>query len=72
MRTKYASTTEEAEIRSTYGIRTREDYRLREGGFSHRALAAHVQLKSSTVFQVWKQWTNERSTTQKIEVDDGK
>ncbi|GFW27456.1 transposable element Tc1 transposase [Trichonephila clavipes] len=38
---------------------------LREGGFSYRAVGAHVQLNSSTVVQVCKQWTDEHRTNRK-------
>ncbi|GFX62330.1 transposable element Tcb1 transposase [Trichonephila clavipes] len=38
---------------------------LREGGFSFRAIGAHVQRNSSTVMRVWKQWSDEHQTTRK-------
>ncbi|GFX51636.1 uncharacterized protein TNCV_5013391 [Trichonephila clavipes] len=36
---------------------------LREREFSYRAIGARVQRNSSTVMQVWKQWTDEYRTT---------
>ncbi|GFW09913.1 transposable element Tc1 transposase [Trichonephila clavipes] len=39
---------------------------LREGGFFNRAIRVRVQRNSSTVMQVWKQWTDEQRTTRKI------
>ncbi|GFW31552.1 transposable element Tc1 transposase [Trichonephila clavipes] len=38
---------------------------LREGGFSYRAIRARVQWNSSTVMQVWKQWTDKHRKTRK-------
>ncbi|GFW10143.1 transposable element Tc1 transposase [Trichonephila clavipes] len=31
---------------------------LREGGFSYHAIRSSVQRNSSTVMQIWKQWTD--------------
>ena len=36
---------------------------LQEGEFFYRLIAAHMQRNSSTVMQVWKQWTDEHRTT---------
>ncbi|GFW60161.1 uncharacterized protein TNCV_1842441 [Trichonephila clavipes] len=38
---------------------------LRKGGFTYHAIGARVQWNSSTVMQVWKQWTDEHRTTRK-------
>ncbi|GFX12772.1 transposable element Tc1 transposase [Trichonephila clavipes] len=38
---------------------------LREGGCSYCAIRARVQRRSSTVMQVWKQWTDKHQTTRK-------
>ncbi|GFV92305.1 transposable element Tc1 transposase [Trichonephila clavipes] len=40
---------------------------LQEGGFSYRAIRARVQLNSSIVMRVWKQWTDEHRTTRKTD-----
>ena len=38
---------------------------FQKGGLSYHAIAARVQLNSSTVIQVWKQWTDKHRTTWK-------
>ncbi|GFU46046.1 transposable element Tcb2 transposase [Trichonephila clavipes] len=38
---------------------------LTEGGFSYHAIGPRVQRNSSTVMQIWKQWTDELRITRK-------
>ena len=67
MRPKYASTTKEGKILTTYRVWTREDFRPARRRFFYCAVAALSQQKSSTMMLVQKQWTDEHQTTRKLQ-----